>query len=312
MKKTFTKFSAGNEILAICYCLYLTLLILLVCQVPGFSFSMYSEVDSSCQFVDTLYRFIGNPVEQAKCLLRPVRPYGNLGDKLEMLPEVLEKNIGQPFHLSRSQIEKYLRQKSIQMSDIGGPLSQPLSRANDNNEKSAAAGYLVIHDTSTPNYQYEAFPENINAPDWKYNDLQSWKQGNQSKAHIFINRLGESVTTFDFKDAWRATKLEVQILRIKSKGLFLHVELIQPRRSDPSGPNGNDAIAPDPGFTSPQLKRLALIYLVASLRRGEWLIPAYHAVVDAGIPGAHDDPQHFDLIQWGNLLEDLIGEIQNL
>ena len=25
-----------------------------------------------------------------------------------------------------------------------------------------------------------------------------------------------------------------------------------------------------------------------------WLIPAFHATVDAGIPDAHDDPQNFD------------------
>ena len=28
---------------------------------------------------------------------------------------------------------------------------------------------------------------------------------------------------------------------------------------------------------------------------GLWLIPAFHAAIDEGLPDAHDDPQNFDL-----------------
>ena len=52
------------------------------------------------------------------------------------------------------------------------------------------------------------------------------------------------------------------------------------------------------GFSEKQMDRLALVYIAASVRRGSWLIPAFHATVDAGIPNAHDDPQNFDLQLW--------------
>ena len=38
-----------------------------------------------------------------------------------------------------------------------------------------------------------------------------------------------------------------------------------------------------------------LLYVLASARLGQWMIPAFHANVDRGIAKAHDDPQHFDL-----------------
>lgn len=80
-----------------------------------------------------------------------------------------------------------------------------------------------------------------------------------------------------------------------AKGLFLHVELLQPRRRDPAGGPNNDAIAPTPGFTAQQYDKLALLYAMASARAGTWLIPAYHAALDDGLADGHDDPQHFDL-----------------
>jgi hypothetical protein len=43
------------------------------------------------------------------------------------------------------------------------------------------------------------------------------------------------------------------------------------------------------------MERLALVYLAASLRRKQWMVPAFHAALDAGIQGGHDDPQNFDL-----------------
>ena len=71
----------------------------------------------------------------------------------------------------------------------------------------------------------------------------------------------------------------------------------------------NDRIAPEPGLTDAQLDRLALVYVAASVRRGAWLIPAFHAAVEAGIPEAHDDPQNFDLARWAERLGRLIGEL---
>jgi hypothetical protein len=257
--------------------------------------------EKPCVFVDASLAFAGTSLEQAKCLLRPVSKYGKLGEPLKKLPEPLETLIGKSIAFDKETLRNFLRQQQIKEEDIGGSLDEALSRANDNNPSAPVAEYFVIYDVSTPNYLNESFPVNINEKSWEWNDLQS-KWLNNKVAHIFINRLGDSVIAIDFNTAWRATKLEVKVLKEKSKGLFLHTELVQPRRREPSGSPNNDAIAPSPGFTDAQLERLALVYIAASVRRGMWMIPAYHAAVDAGIPDAHDDPQNFDLYQWAKSL----------
>lgn len=67
--------------------------------------------------------------------------------------------------------------------------------------------------------------------------------------------------------------------------------------------------APTPGFSDAQEKRLALAYIVASVRAGRWLIPAYHFNVDNGIPDGHDDPQNTDLAAWVAKIEAIEAEI---
>jgi hypothetical protein len=52
--------------------------------------------------------------------------------------------------------------------------------------------------------------------------------------------------------------------------------------------------SPNPAFTPAQYDRLALLYVIASARSQHWLIPAYHAALDADIPNGHDDPLNFD------------------
>jgi hypothetical protein len=266
--------------------------------------------EKPCVFVDVGFAFAGTPLEQAKCLLRPVARYGKLGEPLKKLPEPLEELVGKSIAFDKETLRSFLQQQKIKEEDLGGSLDDTLSRANDNNPGAPVAQYFVIHDVSTPNYPDESFPVNINEKTWEWNDLQS-KWLNNKVAHIFINRLGESVTAIDFNTAWRATKLEVKVLKEKSKGLFLHTELVQPRRRDPNGSPKNDAIAPFPGFTDAQLERLALVYIAASVRGGMWMIPAYHAGVDAGIPDAHDDPQNFDLQRWANALGRLLKQINS-
>ena len=49
-------------------------------------------------------------------------------------------------------------------------------------------------------------------------------------------------------------------------------------------------------------RTLALAYIVASYRARRWLIPAFHAGVDAGYAGAHDDPKGFSLARWSERL----------
>ena len=124
-------------------------------------------------------------------------------------------------------------------------------------------------------------------------------------AHMFINRRGEILIGHQLSVPWRATKLEWEI-GIPSKGMFIHVEFIQPRRRDPSGGPKNDAVAPTPGFTQEQYDRVALFYVVASSRVGVWMIPVFHAAIDEDTSDAHDDPQKFDLANFDTSLGQLL------
>ena len=62
---------------------------------------------------------------------------------------------------------------------------------------------------------------------------------------------------------------------------------------DPPEVSGKGAKGSVLGLTSPKIQpahreRLALVYIAASIRRGIWMIPAFHAAIDAGIADAHD------------------------
>ncbi len=255
--------------------------------------------DPPCPFDEATLSFKGTPLEQAKCLLRPVRRHGELSAQLAVLPAPLEDLIGKPVVISAQQVEAYLRARGINETNVGGAMTNQLK-----------AKYFVIHDTSTPNYGDKAFPTNINEASWSYNNLEHWFKS--PVAHCFVNRLGESVSPHTWVTPWRATKLEVKVLGEKSRGVFVHTELIQPRRRDPDGSPGNDAIAPQPGFPQAQLDRLALLYVTASVQHGTWMVPAYHATVDAGIPNGHDDPQNFDLALWAARLGSLLESINSV
>jgi hypothetical protein len=74
---------------------------------------------------------------------------------------------------------------------------------------------------------------------------------------------------------------------------------------------GSDADAPDPGFSQAQYDALALCYVAASLRRAQWLIPAFHCVLDLIISGGHDDPQHFDIAAWDTAVGNLLAALRS-
>ncbi len=269
-----------------------------------------------CQIVSTSKI---SSVDQAKCLLRQPKIFGNVGPVLTSLPSPLDQLLTKPtIDLTKEQFRKYLVANSIQEKDIGGSLDNPVSRTNNNDANSELARYFIIHDTSTPNYGNQSFPGDINQESWEYNNFDKYASGDKSPAHIIINRLGKSVTRKSFNTPWRSTQFESNknCGVDKCKGLFLAVELIQPRQCKPkSGQTKcsvpfNDAIAPDPGFTQAQLKRLAIVYVAASVRRGKWLIPTFHVALDYGIPGAHDDPQNFILEKWTEQLNQVLTEIR--
>jgi hypothetical protein len=259
---------------------------------------LWREHKLSCGFDRSKMRYAGTPAQQARCLLRFVPPGGHPVDRIARLPPALEKLVGKRVAVNRRQVEAFLRSKNIAADDVGGSLDTPLSRTS----AGLPALYFVIHDTSTPAYGPEPFGPEIDQPGSIVNALERWRQGEASVAHIFYSRVGTSVTARDYAIPWRATKTERCVIGPDSRGRFLHNEVVQPRRT--SGLQGyeNDQ-PPDVAFTQAQLDRLALAYIAASVRDGRWLIPAFHAVIDEGLPAGHDDPQGFDLAQWTRSIE---------
>ena len=239
-------------------------------------------------------------VEQAKCLLRPVKKFAHLGDPLSELPALLLTLIGQPTEstLTQDQLKRFLTAKGIREADVGGALSVRLS----------APKYFVIHDTSdllTSN----AFPGAINDATHSLNNLT--RRVTKKVCHVYINRAGESATAVRFESSTPPSGTKFGSCHRSQRKAFLHIENIQPRIRDRSVSFRNDALAPLPGFSEAQLERLALVYVVASVRSGRWLIPGFHSPIDLGYPDRHDDPQNFDLQAWAAELERLIEEIRS-
>lgn len=276
------------------------------------------QAQTVCQIVPTSQIY---SIDQAKCLLRQPKIFGNVGPTLTSLPAPFDQLLTRPtIDISKEQLRRYLQAQGINEADIGGSLDKPVSRTNNNNPRAELARYFIIHDTSTPNLGNDTFPNNINEASWEFNNFNKYGSGDNSPAHIIINQVGQSVTRKDFNTPWRSTRRESeQFCGVnKCKGLFLAVELVQPRRCQPnpgqsqcSPPRKNDAKSPDPGFTKAQLDRLAVVYIAASVRRGKWLIPAFHVVLDQIVPGGHDDPQNFNLDQWSKQLNDILTEIRS-
>jgi N-acetylmuramoyl-L-alanine amidase/Fungal chitosanase of glycosyl hydrolase group 75 len=247
--------------------------------------------------------FPGPPVEQARFLLRKVRPLGNVDSSLASLPEILKAMLeGRVPVPSVVQLRKVGAVQSLDEKEhLGGDLDEPVSMAG-----ASPALYFVIHDTSSPTLSFgSSFPLGINTPAWSGNKLQTIVSADPV-AHVFVNRAGESLSAWGYGRAGRATKFESKIVGDASRGRFLHTELVQPRINNK---RGIDEFSPDPGFSAEQLSRLALLYLCASVRAKQWLIPAFHCVLDEGIANGHDDPQGFSLGDWGTALSALANRL---
>ena len=46
------------------------------------------------------------------------------------------------------------------------------------------------------------------------------------------------------------------------------------------------------------------------MRKGKWLIPAFHAAIDAEIYNGHDDPLNFDIESFADSLQRLLDKLQ--
>jgi hypothetical protein len=258
-------------------------------------------------FDATTLSFPGSLTDQARFLLRKVRPLGNVDSKLTNLPaglgSALAGTLAKPSDL-KSALRKFIKAASLdEKVHLGGTLDKPLSKA-----QSKQALYFVIHDTSTAMAKGKPFPTDMDKATWSGNDLKTFTKKKDPVAHMFINRLGESRTGHDYSIAHGATKLETKSKGLGTKlvGRFIHNEMVQPRVLNKKG---LDEFAPDPGFSAPQLERLALLYVCASVRAGGWLVPAFHCVLDEGIKDAHDDPQKFSLDDWSKVIGNLVNKL---
>ncbi len=256
-----------------------------------------------CAFSTDALSFAGDALTQASCLTRFVEPLANLAPR-KLLPPTLRSLVGKPVGIPASVVASLLlaaRPPDIQ--GLADTLDQPLSRANNNARSAPMARYFVIHDTSSPNFKRAPFPDDINTSNY-VNKFDRYPSGTRSKAHFFVDRLGGAKKFLDFQTPWRATKLELKYVRTPSKGLFIHIELVQPRRNNLAG---IDEFAPELGFTDAQYRSLALLYVAASRRAGHWMIPAFHAAVDGGLLGGHDDPQRFQIEKFDREIGKLVN-----
>jgi hypothetical protein len=260
-----------------------------------------------CDFDPATLSFAGTPVDQARCLMRGMDRTRNLTPALPALPPALASRIGTATGLPpRAALARYLASQPDLDAEFGAYLTAPLSRANDNDSDDTMARYFVIHDTSGPRYGHRPFPDDINTTS-RFNNLRNFEcDDGWGKAHVVVNRAGTMLLDHDFQIPWRETKFE-QAANFAGalKGLFVHIELIQPRRSA-GGRGSNDAQSPDPAFTVVQYDRLALLYAIASVRRGNWLIPAFHAAIDGDIPNGHDDPLNFDIDSFAESVDRIV------
>ena len=266
-----------------------------------------------CEFNPETFSFAGEPEQQAMCLMRSATARRNLGPKLETLPPAIATRAGQSSGLPEREAVATLLVELGLVWDYASFLWQPISRARDNDPDAPQARYLVIHDTSGPNFGRRPFPENIDEHR-SINNLARFRCGDGwEAAHVIINRTGAMLLGHELNQPWRATRFE-RATRFGTdlRGLFLHVELIQPRRSQPGLGRRNDGQAPTPGFSDIQYDRLALIYTIASVRAGRWLIPAFHIAIDSGIRGGHDDPQNFEIAAFAASVERLVNRLAQL
>jgi hypothetical protein len=261
----------------------------------------------SCGFDPVARAFKGSPAEQAACLTRAVKRGAEIGEPT--LPETLRRIVGTPTNITISVLATYTAKLGVADSVLGGEFAQIVP-----------ANYFIIHDTSTPNCSDRdagtaacpvlgEFPAQRDTAAWSENTRFHGhpKKAPNRIANVFISRIGTSITEVDFADTFYTTRFETCVDAPAKVGLFVGVENIQPRIGSPAKPalgvKPNDVIAPVPGFTPAQYERLALVYVVASVRHGSWMIPAFHAVIDQVYAGGHDDPQNFDIAAFASAVQ---------
>lgn len=250
-----------------------------------------------CKFNTANGQFAGSTADQLRCLLKRVRVKG-AGADVQPIPAWLQSNAGKPVSITPERLGAFLQQRGI---------------AQDAITASVAAGdrptvrYFVIHDTSSPEIRAAAFPSNLNDESYSGNSLNGWASM-AGRVNLITSRTGGSRLIVDWGSARTrpATKIEQGNMASGWRRAFVHVENVQPRLKPA---NSWAWVAPQPGLAPAQEERLALAYVVASVRAGRWLVPAYHFNIDQGLPDGHDDPQNMDLQTWTQRVSDLVTAI---
>ena len=259
-----------------------------------------AELIGTCQFDRDTLTFAGSPLDQATCLLRKVEPLGTKSP--QPLPPVIARLMEQGGAPSAAQQAAAIAAFPEPYRDYAaGYQGKPTSQT----EAGVPLLYFVIHDTSTPFLANAPFPRQLDN-DAEVNSFTAYLAA-EPVAHIFLNRQGQIWAAHDFSIPWRATKLESRVIGAPARGRFVHIETVQPRRFIPGATGLGQTEGPNPGFSDAQYRMLAALYVYASARAGRWLIPAFHATVDDGIPDAHDDPQNFELGKFARALERLVS-----
>lgn len=273
-------------------------LFLLVVPLPA-----QAEEIGECRFDRDTLTFAGTPLEQTTCLLRKIELYAV--KKPQPVPPVFARLLTDALPPSAAHKAAAIAAfpepyRAYAQLHADAPVSQT--------EEGVPLQYFVIHDTSTPFYKSEPFPKRLDQ-DLKVNSFQPYISDEIAKepvAHIFLNRVGQIWAGHEFAEGWRATKLESRVVGPRARGRFVHIETVQPRRFVGDATSRAQTEGPKPGFSKAQYRMLAALYVYVSARAGRWLIPAQHNTVDAGIPDAHDDPQNFDMKQFGKEVEKLV------
>lgn len=263
-----------------------------------------AEEVGECRFDRDTLTFAGTRLEQATCLLRRIELLAVRRE--QRLPRVIRRLMESEGAPTAAQKEAALAAfpepyRAYAIEHAEAPVSQT--------EAGLPLLYFVIHDTSTPFYANEAFPEDLDN-DPLVNSFDPYLAGGIASdpvAHIFLNRQGQIWAGHEFQEGWRATKLESRVIGPAARGRFVHIETVQPRRFLPGATSRGQTEGPRPGFSQAQYRMLAALYVYVSARAGRWLIPAQHNTVDAGIPDAHDDPQNFELARFARELEALVN-----
>jgi hypothetical protein len=252
----------------------------------------------------TTMEYNGDKATQAKFLMRHVEIFGKITEKEAKLDTNYLKLFSNRIKFTKVQVRKYLQTNTITEAEVGGNLDSSVSSIKLNG-KQIFAKYFVIHDGSFPEFK-DNFPSNINDNSWSHNNPNELTQ---KSVHTYITRTGKCKTVTNFSEGLRATKFEVMVIGVISRGLYIHIELVQPRLSQ-KGSEWSSPVAPTPGFTDEQYQKLALLYICASIRKGEWLVPAFHANIDEILPDAHDDPQNFETDKFTNQVLKLISDLK--